>query len=128
MWSTVCRMIPWGQVIDHAPEVIEAAKKLYGQLTKNKPAEEDALEIAAINEDLTESERLQLLVEGNRQELLKLHEDIEASSRLINELAEQNAQMIGEIEKLRKRMKKITLLTTLAFFAALYLLYRAFFS
>lgn len=124
MWSTVFRMIPWGQVIDHAPEVIDAAKRLYGQLTKNKPTEENDIEIATLNEDLTDTERLQLMIESNRQELFKLHQDIEVSSKLINELAEQNAQMIGEIEKLRKRIKRIAALAVLTFFAALYLIYR----
>jgi len=104
LWSTLFKLIPWGQVIDHAPQVLDGAKKLYQRLRAEGQAEADTYgtEIAVLP---PEPEALAQAVREHRQALARLHDELEESGQLIKRLAEQNAGMVAQMESLRRRLR-----------------------
>ena len=96
LWSTLFKLIPWGQVIDHAPQVLDGAKKLYQRL-KSEGQAEDVAEMAVLP---PEPEALAQAVRKQRHALARLHEEVEESGQLIKRLAEQHAGMVAEMESL----------------------------
>jgi hypothetical protein len=101
LWSTLFKLIPWGQVIDHAPQVLDGAKKLYQRL-KSEGQAEDVAEMAVLP---PEPEALAQAVREQRHALARLHEELEESGQLIKRLAEQHAGMVAEMESLRRRLR-----------------------
>ena len=101
---TVLSNIPWGQVIDNAPKIAEGAGKLWnavskrGKATQKTPATAPGTEVSALPQDVRMSE-----LEG---QVAQLQEQMQASSELIQALANQNAQLILEIEQSRAKLKK----------------------
>ncbi|WP_432720688.1 hypothetical protein R0381_003014 [Jeongeupia wiesaeckerbachi] len=102
-WLVALQAIPWGQVIENAPKIIDATKRLFTKAKSIEPPREIVIETAGDSDDATRIARLERLVEENRHEVITLHEGLQASTRLLGELAEQNARMVGEIETLRRR-------------------------
>jgi chromosome segregation ATPase len=104
LWSTLFKLIPWGQVIDHAPQVLDGAKKLYQRLKAEGRAEAESYgtEIAVLP---PEPEALAQAVREHRQALARLHDELEESGQLIKRLAEQNAAMVAQMESLRRRLR-----------------------
>ena len=79
-WLTVLKSVPWAEVISNAPKVADGAKKLWSTIGKK------ALESEAAD----------------------LHDQMLASSELIKALAEQNTQLIQNIEANRVRVLQLT--------------------
>ncbi|GHD60126.1 hypothetical protein [Jeongeupia chitinilytica] len=102
-WLVALQAIPWGQVIENTPKIIDATKKLFTKARSIDPPREIVIDAATAPDDAARIARLERLVEENRHELITLHEGLQASTRLLDELAGQNARMIGEIEVLRRR-------------------------
>ena len=99
-WFVVLQSVPWTEVIKNAPRVAEGAKKLWSTIggKKVEAAEEDAVEDATQSPELREVRALQLRVAALEETTAALHEQMLASSELIKELAEQNAQLVKRIE------------------------------
>lgn len=76
-WITALKVIPWGDVVENAPAVLRAAKKLWSR---------------------NEASSLQ-------QEVAQLREQAESAARLISSLAEQNARLIEAVDLLRLRTR-----------------------
>jgi len=119
-WFSVLQAVPWGQVIDNAPKVVEGAKRFWSAVARNPPAEEG--EVVDLPPELDEGaavrslkKRLVLLEKSNAD----LHQQMLASSELIKTLADQNAQLIKRIEANRKRMTWLTLVCVLTAAATL---------
>lgn len=119
-WFSVLQAVPWGQVIDNAPKVVEGAKKFWSAVARNPPAEEG--EVVDLPPELDEGaavrslkKRLVVLEKSNAD----LHQQMLASSELIKTLADQNAQLIKRIEANRKRMTLLTLVCVLTATATL---------
>lgn len=102
-WLTVLKAVPWSEVISNAPKVADGAKKLWKTIGKKSPAEgtEVAAEhppepqtVATLHARLAEVEAAQA----------ELHDQLLASSELIQALAEQNALLISRAEMMRVRV------------------------
>ncbi|BCL75167.1 hypothetical protein JHS3_09030 [Jeongeupia sp. HS-3] len=102
-WLIALQAIPWGQVLENTPKIIDATKKLFTRAKEAEPLREIVIDPDGQADDATRLTRLERLVEENRNEVIDLHQGLQASTKLIGELAEQNARMIGEIETLRRR-------------------------
>lgn len=102
-WITVLKAVPWGQVIDNAPKVVDGAKKLWSNVSRKPEPEEfgapGAQEPSEKSEDLSVNKRLTALEKTTAD----LHEQMVESSALIKELADQNTQLIARIEANRVR-------------------------
>ncbi len=82
-WITVLRLVPWGEVIRNAPKVAEGAKRLWDKVS-GRPAPPPA----STGKDPVSELQAQML----------------AATELIHELARQNAQLVQEVEVLRRRL------------------------
>lgn len=123
-WMTVLKLVPWDDVIANAPQVVEGARKLWKTVARSpalppEPAQAPEAAAAPAPELATRSE-LQALAAT----VSVLHEQMAESSALIEALADQNAQLIGQIESNRVRLGWLMAVVGLLAAALLYLLLR----
>ncbi|MBD3892810.1 hypothetical protein [Hydrogenophaga sp.] len=104
-WLLALKVIPWGDVIEHAPKVLSAARKLLArqQDPASAPVPVDVLdlpgdELPSLGE--LKNRLVAAQVQLNRQTLLQ-----EQTSQTLNELAEQNARLVSTVELLRVRSR-----------------------
>lgn len=122
-WLTILKSVPWAEVISNAPKVAEGARKLWNAVGKQRAADEAAkagAQPAASHEPHT-LEALEAHTAALEAAVSDLHQQMLASSELIKELAEQNAQLVKRIEANRKRtfwLGAATLALTIAVFSA----------
>ncbi len=110
-WMTVLQSVPWTDVVRNAPKVAAGAKKLWDTLGNRKAesAASSELDTAVPTAPMTLAqmqERLSLLQEGTAELKQRLIE----STRLIDALAEQNAQLVASTEALNRRLKWLSAL------------------
>ena len=104
-WLTILKSVPWTEVIKNAPKVAEGAKKLWNAVGKQRAADEVAeagAQPAASHEPHT-LEALEARAAVLEAAVSDLNQQMLASSELIKELAEQNAQLVKRIDANRKR-------------------------
>ena len=104
-WLTILKSVPWTEVIRNAPKVAEGARKLWNAVGKQRAADEAAdagAQPAASHEPHT-LEALEARAAALEAAVSDLNQQMLASSELIKELAEQNAQLVKRIEANRKR-------------------------
>lgn len=110
-WLAVLQAVPWGQVIDNAPKIVNGAKKLWGNVSRNPASEEmaepDDYVVSGANED---AEMLRQRLSRLEKATAEMHEQLVTSTALIKELAEQNTQLIKHIEANRVRTFRLTVL------------------
>lgn len=106
-WLVALKVIPWGDVIEHAPKVLNAARKLLDQ-KRGEPQAEPLPTGEVI--DLPGSTPPSLGELKNR--LIAAQHQIdrqaraqEALAQTLAELAEQNARLVGAVEVLRTRTR-----------------------
>ncbi|WP_148714144.1 hypothetical protein [Chitinolyticbacter meiyuanensis] len=112
--------IPWAVLIENAPRILEASRKLFRRAQTPPPP---PVEIE-INPSGSTEERiatLETLVEDNRRVLIELSTRQEESARLIEALAQQNAQLTL---RLRRQYRVLVLLGATLIASVLYLLLR----
>lgn len=125
-WMTAIKLVPWTEVVGHAPNVIAAARKLWGGGTASAPPAQEAPSPAPVVAPGEEAAALAALaarvahVEGL---LAGLDGKLAASNAVVKELAEQNAQLIRRIESNRVKTVRLAvglgITFALAFFALL---------
>jgi hypothetical protein len=105
-WLTVLKMVPWGDVIENAPKVANGAKKLWQSVGKKpvaavpvRPAPD-----AALGSGPAAVADLQAQVASLQMSVADLHQQMLASSELIQSLANQNTQLIKRVEVNRVRL------------------------
>jgi hypothetical protein len=98
-WLTVLKSVPWSDVIQNAPVVVDGAKKLWG--TVSRQPRQPAATAPAANPAAGLEERIVALEAA----LADQHGQLLASSELIKALADQNAQLIGRIDAQRRTLR-----------------------
>jgi hypothetical protein len=105
-WLVALKVIPWGDVIEHAPKVLSAARKLLDRQRAPVPAPEGPQEVidppgaaqpslAALNSRLFSAQ----------QEITRLTQTQTQLTQTVTELAEQNARLVSAVEVLRVRTR-----------------------
>jgi hypothetical protein len=105
-WLVALKVIPWGDVIEHAPKVLNAARKLLDRQRASAPPPEAPKEVidppgaaqpslAALNARLFSAQ----------QEITQLTQTQTQLAQTVTELAEQNARLVGAVEVLRVRTR-----------------------
>lgn len=104
-WLAVLQSVPWSDVITNAPKVADGAKKLWNTVAKKPtPIEHSSPDTALpVSAEAKAMAALQAQVTSLETAVSDLHSQMLASSELIKDLAEQNAQLIARIEANRKR-------------------------
>ncbi|PKN13456.1 MAG: hypothetical protein CVU69_01935 [Deltaproteobacteria bacterium HGW-Deltaproteobacteria-4] len=109
-WFALLTKVPWSEVISNAPKVADAAKKLW-KAVANKSVSSETLTDVAPPHFLPDA----TFIAGMEARLIAMeagHSDLQnqmlASSELIKELADQNAQLVKRIETNRIRVIWLT--------------------
>ncbi len=104
-WLLALKVIPWGDVIEHAPKVLNAARKL---MDRQKSPESGP--VSATPMDLVSSTPPSLGELRNR--LIEVRQLIDQQAQTqtqmaqtLTELAEQNARLVAAVELLRVRTR-----------------------
>ena len=106
-WLSVLKTVPWGDVISNAPKVADGAKKLWSSVGRKMPTSQpvpptENPDVAAREPGLAE---LQLRLATVETRTAELHEQMRASSELIQALADQNTQLIAGLQACRVRLR-----------------------
>lgn len=103
-WLTALKVIPWGNVIEHAPTVLKAARKLMDR-QKAGPAASPGTEVDLAGESVpTLGELKNRLIAAQLQ--LNDHAQMQAQlTETVAALAEQNAQLVSAVQVLRQRTR-----------------------
>lgn len=123
-WLMALKVIPWGDVIEHAPKVLGAARKLL-ERQRGKPAsatvpvavEATAGPAPSLNELAARLAAAQLLIDQQAQASDML-------TQTVAELAEQNARLVSAVELLRVRTRLLLWAAVLMAVALAWLLSR----
>lgn len=102
-WMVALKVIPWGDVIEHAPKVLKSARKLLdkqGHASDVAPADRKP-------ESDHEASRWAVL----HAEQQRLQADLKQLAQTATELAEQNTQLIEAVEVLRWRTRWLGAIT-----------------
>jgi len=116
-WLTALKFLPWGEMIEYAPKLVNGAQKLW-QRARNEQSETDAIIIDVPPASLDETAR-------DLQELKKQLQDVQAQqlelSNLVTELAAQNQRLVGAVDVLRVRTRLLLWVSVALAGASIYL-------
>ncbi|ART52569.1 hypothetical protein CBP34_14140 [Acidovorax carolinensis] len=104
-WVAALKLVPWGDVLEATPQILQAAKKLLGS-TRQGTADAAAGTLAGAGDAATPPVALQL--QQLRERVARLEQEQQESAILIQSLAEQNAQVVQAVEVLRLRNQRLT--------------------
>jgi TolA-binding protein len=109
-WLTALKVIPWGDVIEHAPKVLNAARQLLDrQRQRGRGAEPVAPATVPVEPvgsvDLQALQSLQHQLAAARDDLERLRQTQEALTQTVADLAEQNSRLVAAVELLRRRTR-----------------------
>lgn len=103
-WLVALKVIPWGDVIEHAPKVLNAARKLMDR-QKAPPASTTApVPLDLGDAPPTVGELKNRLIEA--RQLIDQQAAVQTQmAQTVAELAEQNARLVAAVDVLRKRTR-----------------------
>jgi len=110
-WLTALKVIPWGDVIEHAPKVLKGARDLL-ERQRQRPAEAEpapgdprAQAIQTPDPAAPGVRELQQQLAAAREDMARLQRTQEQVTQTLAELAEQNTRLVAAVELLRKRTR-----------------------
>lgn len=119
-WMWVLKTVPWSEVIANAPKLVDGARKLWSNVSKQPTAPRGPDEVvrtapASVSADVALAlARLDERIGGLENNLEAMHGQMLASSELIQSLADQNAQLVRRLEEMRIRLRRLGLLALAA--------------
>lgn len=112
-WLTALKVIPWRDVIEHAPKVLKGAREL---LERQRQRRRPSAPAAAAPADLVITpvpaadpalHALQQRLDSTQDELARLQQVQEQMAQTLAELAEQNTRLVATVELLRLRSRML---------------------
>ena len=103
-WLVALKVIPWGDVIEHAPKVLNAARKLMDRDKTPLPTGPRTAPLDLGQPPPSLGELKNRLVEA-RQLIDQQAAVQEQMAQTLAELAEQNARLVSAVDVLRKRTR-----------------------
>ncbi len=110
-WLTALKVIPWGDVIEHAPKVLKGARDLLDrQRQRRRETAEPAPDLRAHVIEMPgptppELRELQQRLTAAREDITRLQQTQDQITQTVAELAEQNTRLVAAVELLRKRTR-----------------------
>ena len=104
-WMVALKVIPWGDVIEHAPKVLNAARKLMDRQRAQAPEPvPPATGPVAADAPMPLDEVRQALdaAQARIERQAQTHREL---TQTVTELAEQNARLVSAVEVLRLRSR-----------------------
>lgn len=115
-WMTVLKKVPWNEVINNAPIIVDGAKKLWNNVG-NRAAETLSTGSDAANMFISNADKIGALEDTVNQ----LRNQLATSTELIKALADQDAQLIKRLEIQRKWLIGLTVLAGALMIGVIYL-------
>ena len=103
-WMTALKLVPWGNVMEATPQVLQAAKKLMG---KTRAASTVPVVSTLVATGETPATLVEAELEHLRERVVQLEQEQQNCAALIQSLAEQNAVVIRAVEALRVRNQRL---------------------
>ncbi len=103
-WLLALKVIPWGDVIEHAPKVLNAARKLMDRQRTEAPAAvtTTSTDPSDAPPSLGELKNRLIAAQGQLDRQAQTQEQL---TQTLAELAEQNARLVSAVELLRVRTR-----------------------
>ena len=114
-WLTALKVIPWGDVISHAPSVLEKARDLMAR----KPADAAPPSMATPNahDEVPSLGELKNRLLATALHMDELQQRQTQLTQTVRELAEQNAALLSAVSGLRQTLRLLTVGLALTFVA-----------
>jgi hypothetical protein len=114
-WLLALKVIPWGDVIEHAPKVLSAARKLVDRQREQKRAPPGAdLNVATATDGPAPStDQLQARLQAAHDRIDGLLQAQDQLTQTVADLAEQNARLVAAVNLLRLRTRLLMAATAL---------------
>ena len=109
-WLKVLKSVPWSDVIAAAPQVANGARRLWDTVGRKQAAPGAMAEEAIMPAQAMGDEGVALLaahIEQQDAAIAQMHNQLRDASKLITELADQNAQLIAKMEAARGRLQVV---------------------
>jgi len=103
-WLLALKVIPWGDVIEHAPSVLKAARKLMDR-QGTEPAHSNTTAVDLAGEALPSLGELKNRLIAAQVQLDRQAQTQAEMAQTLAELAEQNARLVSAVETLRVRTR-----------------------
>ena len=105
-WLTALKVIPWAQVLEHGPKVVEKAKDLLNKQQASAPASSAAPPSGSSSPDEGAQvwQHLQDQLDQTREQLAALQSQSAQQAQTLAELAEQILVQLRVIQGLRRRL------------------------
>ena len=104
-WLTALKVIPWGDVIEHAPSVLKAARKLMDRQPTQSPDQAGTpatqTPVSAVP-SLGELKNALIAAQGQIERQAQTQREL---TETLAELAEQNTRLVSAVEVLRLRTR-----------------------
>ena len=105
-WLKVLKSVPWSEVISAAPQVANGARRLWETVGRKgvpgpDPDFDETVTAMPVDDGIA---MLAARVEQQDVAIAQLHGQVREASKLIAELADQNAQLIARLEAARERL------------------------
>lgn len=110
-WLAALQLVPWSQVIEHAPKVLAKAQELLrrrGAATGVQPVPPETSGSASDPQAL-EPGRLSARIDGLERQVQLQRQQLDQYAQMLGELAEQNAGLIAAVHHLRRRTRWLQL-------------------
>ena len=88
-WIAALKLVPWADVIEATPQLVQAARRLMGSAATTGAAGAETPQQQA------------------ERRMAQLEQDLAALARLIERLAEQHAQVVQTVDGLRRRQQRL---------------------
>ena len=124
-WLSALKAVPWGDVISHAPGVLEKARDLMAR----KPADVPPHSMATpnVHDDVPSLGELKNRLLAASMQLDELQQRQTQLMQTVSELAEQNAGLVSAVSGLRQILRFIVIGLALAFVGLGAAAYKQFF-
>ena len=104
-WLTALKAVPWADVVQAAPGIVQGARKLFTAAKEYAAAADDASTSAHAG---TRSDALEVRVQQIETGLDALAAEQRSSAELIRSLAEQNANIVAALDIMRNRVRVLS--------------------
>jgi hypothetical protein len=101
-WLAALKFIPWGDVIEHAPTVLKAARKLMDRQPPGQAGSPATTTPVSAVPTLGELKNALIAAQGQIDRQAQTQREL---TETLSELAEQNARLVSAVEVLRLRTR-----------------------
>lgn len=122
-WLLALKAIPWGDVMEHAPSVLKAARKLMDRQGA-EPAPSSTTDLDVAGGALPSLGELKNRLIATQVQLDRQAQTQAEMAQTLAELAEQNARLVSAVETLRQRTRLLLWVLAVLVFLVVWVVWR----